>query len=294
MKRMLTIKNLQVKRNNKVNLNIQQEIAISPQDKVAILGENGAGKTTLINAILGEINYDGTLTKDFRKDDCGIVFQQNAYNPLMKVYELIQLALALDKVKLAQFVDKYELADLQKKYIKNLSGGEEQRLTLSLVLESQKRVYFFDELTSGLDYKKRLGLLALMREKTKDATVFNVTHYFEEIENWVTKILLLKQGHVVFFGAVESFLAQFKHDAVIKIEQEELSKLIEGELNQYEATDTGDGKAVICYDAAATARLEGVLKGSVTYKVIPQSLYTTYLVADASASTAIERPMEVD
>lgn len=63
------------------------------KDKVAILGDNGAGKTTLVNSILGEKNSSGEITKKFKKNDCGVVFQENAYNDLMKVYELITLVL---------------------------------------------------------------------------------------------------------------------------------------------------------------------------------------------------------
>jgi len=281
MNYILTVDNVQVKRDGKVNLEIQQKIVLAPKDKVAILGENGAGKTTLINVILGEVDFEGKTIKHFSKEDCGIVFQENAYNPLLKVYELVELALPLTKSELGQFLKKYELEDLKNKHIKNLSGGEEQRLTLSLVLEKNQPVYFFDELTSGLDYKKRLALLALMKEKTINSTVFNVTHYFEEIENWATKILMLKEGKLVFFGTVADFFAQFGHHSVLKLEYAEYSKLDETDLPQDTHSDTGDGRAFVCGTKQDQVRLETFFdKKNMTYKIIKQNMYTTYLVAD--------------
>lgn len=97
MDAILAINNLKVKKNDKMILDIDREIQILSKDKIAILGENGAGKTTLINTILGEFSFDGEIIKHFQKKDCGIVFQENSYNELMKVYELVELVLPLKK-----------------------------------------------------------------------------------------------------------------------------------------------------------------------------------------------------
>lgn len=281
MKNILEINNLKVQINNKTILYLNKEFCISKKDKVAILGDNGAGKTTLVNSILGEINSVGKMTKNFKKNDCGVVFQENAYNELMKVYELVSLVLPqLKKKNIAQFLNKYELENAKKKYIKDLSGGEKQRLTLCLVLESQKQLYIFDELTSGLDYKKRSSLLALMKEKTKDSTVINITHYFDEIENWATKILILKKGKLIFVGESSEFFSKFPHYSAIKIEQSELAKLVEKNIVITKSTDTGDGKAVICSDLQAQEELKNALDShNITYNTIKQNIYTTYLVA---------------
>lgn len=280
MDSILTIKKLKVEKSNKVILDINQEISILPKDKVAILGENGAGKTTLVNSILGEVNFEGKIIKGFQKQHCGIVFQENSYNDLMKVDELVKLVLPLKKEKLAHFLENYELEELKKKYIKDLSGGEKQRLTLSLVLESNKSIYFFDELTSGLDYKKRLAILAMMKKKTMDGTVLNVTHYFDEIENWATKILMLKQGKLVFFGSIVDFFSKFNHYSVVKVDHNEFAKLNEECIEAIHHTDTGDGEAFICPSRARQAAVENILeKNSMRYTVIKQNIYTTYLVA---------------
>lgn len=281
MNNILEIKNLEVTINNKKILFLDKEICILEKDKVAVLGDNGAGKTTLVNSILGEINSHGEMIKNFQKNDCGVVFQENAYNELMKVYELVSLVLPhLKKRDLSQFLHKYELESLRKKYIKDLSGGEKQRLTLCLVLESHKSLYIFDELTSGLDYKKRLGLLALMKDKTKDATVVNITHYFDEIENWATKVLILRHGSSIFYGKIAEFFSRFPHYSIIKIDQSELTKLNETDMIVMKSTETGDGKAVICSSLQIQEELKKTLdEKNIIYSTIKQNIYTTYLVA---------------
>lgn len=208
----------------------------------------------------------------------------------MKVYELITLVLPhLKKKERAQFLHKYDLESSRKKYIKDLSGGEKQRLTLCLVLESQKKLYIFDELTSGLDYKKRLGLLALMKEKTKDATVINITHYFEEVENWATKVLILQNGKLLFWGTISDFFYSFPHYSVIKIDQIELTKIDDSDMTFMQNTDTGDGIAVICSDLQIQEETKKILdKKNVTYNTIKQNIYTTYLVAYLHGASSSE------
>ncbi|WP_207696646.1 ABC-2 type transport system ATP-binding protein [Enterococcus sp. DIV0212c] len=294
MDAILAINNLKVKKNDKMILDIDREIQILSKDKIAILGENGAGKTTLINTILGEFSFDGEIIKHFQKKDCGIVFQENSYNELMKVYELVELVLPLKKESLSQFLERYELEDLKKKYIKDLSGGEKQRLTLSLVLESQKSIYFFDELTSGLDYKKRLALLAMMKEKTTEGTVLNVTHYFDEIENWATKILMLKQGKLIFYGSITEYFAMFVHHSVVRVDYSELAKLDNVEMGKIPQTDTGDGTAFICHNQELQSNVESILgEKNATYNVIKQNIYTTYLVAFATTEKSAQSILEV-
>ncbi|MFL2079410.1 ATP-binding cassette domain-containing protein [Marinilactibacillus psychrotolerans] len=294
MNPVLTIKGLQVKISNQLILDIKEEIAISSGDNVAVLGENGAGKTTLINAILGEIDFEGEIIKHFQKKDCGIVFQDNAYNDLMKVYELIELVLPLRKEALTHFIESYDLKDLKKKYIKDLSGGEKQRLTLSLVLESEKNIYFFDELTSGLDYKQRLALLAMMKKKTIAGTVLNVTHYFDEIENWATKILMLKQGKLIFFGSNEDFFAKFKHYSVVKVEYNQLENFNKSVMEDVQTADTGDGIAFICPSHDIQANIKETLNhNNVVYSVIKQNVYTSYLMAYATNEKSNHKMTEV-
>jgi ABC-2 type transport system ATP-binding protein len=291
---MLTINNLKVQRKDKTILNINKKIDIANKDKVAVLGENGAGKSTLVNAILGAIQYDGEIVRNFKKNEAGIVFQDNAYSSLIKVQELVDLVLPNQQKSVTDFLAKYELEDSKKKYVDKLSGGEKQRLTLGLVLESRKSIYFFDELTSGLDYKKRLKLLNLMREQTADAVVLNVTHYFDEIENWATKILLLNKGRLLFFGDLPAFFTAFNHYSVVKVEYDELVKVDKQAMSHVPSVDTGDGTAFVCRNPQIQVQVEATLNDNeVTYKIMKQNIYTTYSVANAAVVITDQPNLEV-
>ncbi len=218
MEELLKINNLAVSYDNTTVLNISDMI-VYPGDIIGIIGRNGAGKSTLINCILNEIKYDGNIERNFKKKDVGVQFQVNSYNDLMKVYELIRIVTKQNKFdsKLESLIKNFDITSMLKKKISALSGGEKQRLTLFLVLYLQPQIIFFDELTTGLDYEKRKNMLKMVRDYSKGKTVFTVTHYFDEIENWATKLLILNKGNPIFWGAPDELKELYPHYGVLKI-----------------------------------------------------------------------------
>lgn len=218
MEELLKINNLAVSYDNTTVLNISDMI-VYPGDIIGIIGRNGAGKSTLINCILNEIKYDGNIERNFKKKDVGVQFQVNSYNDLMKVYELIRIVTKQNKFdsKLESLIKNFDITSMLKKKISALSGGEKQRLTLFLVLYLQPQIIFFDELTTGLDYEKRKNMLKMVRDYSKGKTVFTVTHYFDEIENWATKLLILNKGNPIFWGTPDELKELYPHYGVLKI-----------------------------------------------------------------------------
>ena len=214
----LKINNLKVIYNNTAVLNINN-LSVSECEIVGIIGANGAGKTTLINCILNEIHYTGDIIRKFTKDDVGIQFQTNSYNDLMKVSELIKIVTKKRRIdnSMRMLCDKFDITSILNKKINNLSGGEKQRLTLFLVLYLNPKILFLDELTTGLDFEKRQKLLKIVREYSKGKTVFTVTHYFDEIQNWATKILVLYKGKKIFYGTFDELKKRHSHFSVIKV-----------------------------------------------------------------------------
>ena len=218
MEELLKINNLAVSYDNTTVLNISDMI-VYPGDIIGIIGRNGAGKSTLINCILNEIKYDGNIERNFKKKDVGVQFQVNSYNDLMKVYERIRIVTKQNKFdsKLESLIKNFDITSMLKKKISALSGGEKQRLTLFLVLYLQPQIIFFDELTTGLDYEKRKNMLKMVRDYSKGKTVFTVTHYFDEIENWATKLLILNKGNPIFWGTPDELKELYPHYGVLKI-----------------------------------------------------------------------------
>ncbi len=218
---MLRLNHVSVKFKEKTALDLQTPIMVEEGDVVGIIGENGAGKSTLINAIMNRVPYEGEISRGFERKDIGIQFQNNAINPLMKVKELITLVTGKRKLEknLAEEIERFCLTELLNTRIGNLSGGEKQRLVLFLVLYKDPKIMFFDELTTGLDYQKRVDLLNIVREKSDGKTVMVVSHYFEEFNNWVNKLLVLKEGQALFYGTLKELKELYPHKAVITIKK---------------------------------------------------------------------------
>ncbi|RBP44103.1 ATP-binding cassette domain-containing protein [Garciella nitratireducens] len=274
MEEVLKIKNLNVIINNNHILDFKKEIKVSQGDKIAIIGHNGSGKTTLINTILGKMPYKGVIKKNFHQKDIGIVFQDNNYNELLKVKELIGLITSNIKLKdTNKTIEDFELNSLLNKKIGNLSIGELQRVTLALVLLLDKKVYFFDELTSGLDYVKRMELLNIVKKKTTDKTVFYISHYFEEFQSWANKILVIDKGKLVFFGEIEVFKEKYNHYSLIKTSKDNLSKC-----KDMSPFIIGDQIGIITLNQKEhIGYIKELENNEINYMTQNRDIYTTYL-----------------
>lgn len=172
-----------------VSLNIKES------EIVVILGPSGSGKTTMLNCISGldkvssgSIYYEGKniskysdykMTK-FRKDNLGFIFQ--TYNLLehLNVYEnvLVGAKLGHNKKGIDDILTILGLDKLRKKHIYEISGGEQQRISIARALAKKPKVMFCDEPTGALDEetgKKVLEALIEINEKYK-TTMIIVTH----------------------------------------------------------------------------------------------------------------------
>lgn len=281
---LLEINDLKVINNKKKIIDMHDTtIKIEKGDKVAILGPNGAGKTTLINAIIGEQNYIGHILKEFSLDQLGIVFQKNEYSSLMKVSELIQLVfnVPLSDIHTLKWVSEFQIASLLDKYVNNLSGGEKQRLTLAISLNQHKKIFIFDELTSGLDYEKRMELINKSHKYTLHETVLQISHYFEEIQDWANKVLVLQNGRLLYWGTLKHFLEKYYHFSTTKIVRSNKSEsLLQQNFNNYFSDIYQNESEILIYtrDAPQLEELEKYLRDSgITYYSNPQNFQTSYL-----------------
>ena len=174
---------------NNINLNIKNG------EIVVILGPSGSGKTTLLNVISGldkiskgKIIYDGkniSKYKDykmtrFRKKNLGFIFQ--TYNLLehLNVYENVLVGSNLGKTKtdITEIIETVGLKKHCKKYMYQLSGGEQQRVSIARALAKMPKVMFCDEPTGALDEKTgKIVLKSLVDVNEKmQTTMVIVTH----------------------------------------------------------------------------------------------------------------------
>lgn len=279
-KNIVQIKNLKVILNDNTILNLKGNINIYEGDIVGIIGENGAGKTTLINTILGEIPYQGMLNCEYNKKETGVQFQYNHYNKLIKVYEIIQIVTGVVRFdeNLIEKIKEFDIESILKKRIGKLSGGEIQRLTFFLVMYKKPKIFFFDELTTGLDFEKRRKILNTVRNKTKNKTVLTITHYFEELVDWANKLLILNKGEKVFFGSIEKLKEKYKHYSIIKVKSNVKLDIVD--INNVIEKFDDNSNGIIIYDPQEQKKLtDYLINNNIEYQVYIESIYTLYSIA---------------
>ncbi len=219
---MIKINKLKVTFKDTVALDIKEQLEIKDGDKVGIIGSNGAGKTTLINAIIGMVRYKGNIENKVKYNEIAVHLQSNGYNDVVSIKTIIETIIN-DKIKnnkkIRELIDLFEFGHCLKKKFKNLSGGEKQKLTIMLIIMQDAPLTIYDEVTSGLDFETRKNLMITLNEIYKDNknTMLLVSHYYEELENLVDKVLLLDKGHLICYGRVDDLFHKYCGESVIII-----------------------------------------------------------------------------
>lgn len=220
---MITISQVRVQYGNQLALSINTPITLKTGDRVGIIGSNGAGKTTLVKTILGLTNYQGSIITDIRPEEMAVHLQHNHYANTMSVKHIMEAILntRIKKNKILQdLITFFDFEECLPKKYSALSGGQKQRLTIILVLIQDAPLVFFDEVTSGLDFETRQKLMSKLVEwyHDKATTLCIVSHYYEELEQLVNKLLILEKGQVIDFGSKEELFQKYCGKTVITLD----------------------------------------------------------------------------
>ena len=190
-----------------------------------LLGANGAGKSTTIECMLGTRKPDaGTvsilgmnplLQRKQLFEDVSVQFQEANYQDKVTVAELCEVTQSLYRnvVDYGELLKQFDIADKAKSMVKELSGGQRQKLFIVLALIPQPKVVFLDELTTGLDAKARREVWKILSDlKEKGMTIFLTSHFMDEVEALCDWVCILKKGKAVFYGTVEEAIAGSPYD----------------------------------------------------------------------------------
>lgn len=175
-----------------------------------IVGPNGAGKTTTIEIMEGlRVQDEGSVeifgldplkNKDELKEIIGVQLQKTAIFDRIKVKEAISFFSSLYKKSLSvdYLLKLFFLEDKKNSYIKNLSGGEHQRLSVALAFINDPQILFLDEPTTGMDPNARRDMWEIIMDCKKNGkTVILTTHYMEEAEKLSDKVAIIDRGKII-------------------------------------------------------------------------------------------------
>lgn len=193
------------------------DLYIEEGEFVSIMGASGSGKSSLISILSGlDKTYTGDvyvcgenlskLTDDqlaeYRNRKIGIVFQSFNLIPSMSVEENIKLPLIFSDNKEFKVVDKMiqkvGLTSKIKNNIKQLSGGEKQRVAIARSLVCTPDILFADEPTGSLDSTNSHAIMQLFKSINNEygTTIVMVTHDFQMAE-YSDRVISIKDGTII-------------------------------------------------------------------------------------------------
>lgn len=191
------------------------DLSIEEGKFVVILGPSGAGKSTLLNLLggldspsSGTIFVDGgDISKlnedelaDYRAKTIGFVFQSYNLIPTLTVFENVGLVKEIvdNPLSTNEMLNEVGLADHKDKFPAELSGGEQQRVSIARALAKNPKILLCDEPTGALDSETGALVLKVLLSMARNynKTIIIVTHN-QNIAKMADQIIRVKSGHIV-------------------------------------------------------------------------------------------------
>ncbi len=193
-----------------------------------MLGPNGAGKTTTVEIIEGlrkqdsgsvtVLGMDASKASKAIKQRIGAQLQTPSLMPSLTVEELLEVFAGFYEKTLPteELLEILSLTESRSVLVKNLSGGQLQRLSVAMALVNDPEIAFLDEPTTGLDPQVRRGMWQVIEDmKAKGKTVFLTTHYMEEAERLCDRIAIVDHGKIIALDSPRGLInANFKEQAI--------------------------------------------------------------------------------
>ena len=196
------------------------DLTIETGEMVAIMGPSGCGKTTLLNTLSGLDSFDGgevtiegtSLAKmndrrrtDYRARRMGFVFQSFNLLPVISAVENVEMPLLVSGVRPArarkralESLDSVGLADRASHRPMQLSGGQNQRVTIARALVNHPALVWADEPTGNLDVGSSTEVLALMQRLNRErGQTFVIVTHDPQVAEVCERIVRMKDGEIV-------------------------------------------------------------------------------------------------
>jgi ABC-2 type transport system ATP-binding protein len=189
-------------------------LRIAPGEVFGLLGPNGAGKTSTVETLEGYRAPDAGTVRVLGLDPqadgpalrprIGVMLQEGGLYPGVRPLEALRLFAAFyeDPDDPERLLDLVGLRPVAGTYVRRLSGGECQRLSLALALIGRPEVLFLDEPTAGMDPRARQTTWDLVRDlRAAGTTVVLTTHGMDEAEHLCDRVAIIDRGRIVTEGS---------------------------------------------------------------------------------------------
>ena len=190
------------------------DLSIEKGEFCVLLGPSGSGKSTLLNIIggidhadSGQITIDGELMEKmtpkrlglYRRKHLGYVFQMYNLIPNLTALENVELALQICKnpMDAQEVMEDVGLGERLDNFPAQLSGGEQQRVSIARALAKNPKLLLCDEPTGALDYNTGKSILKLLQDTCRNSgmTVILITHN-SAIAPMADRVIKIKNGRV--------------------------------------------------------------------------------------------------
>ena len=212
----LTVKHVTMQFGKMKALN-QISCTFSSGGLIGLVGPNGAGKTTLLKILAtlikptsGIVTLNGSdivRNPKIMKSQLGYLPQNVAVYPNLSAAEFLSYMASMKKIpkvdakrQIPELMGILHLFDTGNKRLSEFSGGMRQRVGIACTLLGHPKVLIVDEPTTGLDPQERITLRNCLSQVAKDRIVILSTHIISDIEAIASKVLILKEGSLVFDG----------------------------------------------------------------------------------------------
>ncbi len=200
------------------------DLEIRRGECVAVMGRNGSGKTTLLKHLVGLLEP--------RRGSVRVRHMDTAHTPLEEIIRVVgyvpqnpDALLFADTVQeevaftrqshglpsrgSQDLLQELGLAEVARRYPRDLSVGERQRVALASILAAEPEIILLDEPTRGLDYVQKRALVDyLWRERDAGHTVLLSTHDVELVASAVDRVIILAEGEVIVDGGTREVMSQ--------------------------------------------------------------------------------------
>ena len=183
---------------------------INAGDRIALVGSNGAGKTTLMRCLLAEYGYEGSIRIDGvevatnrKKILERIGFVPQLPPPLkMPVMQLLDFAASVSHSQVGEIEAigaqlGLDLEPLLHQPFNKLSGGQKQKILISIALARELDLLVLDEPAANLDPKARKTFFQLLGARHGDCTMLLSSHRLSEVASLVNRVIELESGRVI-------------------------------------------------------------------------------------------------